>query len=80
MLRWHHRAVPENHFKAKIATEYATLWPHLFEPAMVDPPVSFLADMAQGGAVLSSASARADSACRSAVAASRSTESSCRPT
>jgi SAM-dependent methyltransferase len=44
--------VPENYFKGKIATDCATLWPHLFEPAMVDPPVNFLAEMAQGGPVL----------------------------
>ncbi|HWF14770.1 MAG TPA: class I SAM-dependent methyltransferase [Acidimicrobiales bacterium] len=44
--------MPENHFKGKIATDYASLWPHLFEPGMVDPPVNFLADLAQGGDVL----------------------------
>jgi SAM-dependent methyltransferase len=49
---WHHRAVPEDYFTGRVASEYAALWPHLFEPGMVDPPVEFLADLARGGAVL----------------------------
>jgi 16S rRNA A1518/A1519 N6-dimethyltransferase RsmA/KsgA/DIM1 with predicted DNA glycosylase/AP lyase activity len=44
--------VPENYFKGRIATDYATLWPNLFEPATVDLPVNFLAALAQGGPVL----------------------------
>lgn len=42
----------ENFFTGRIARDYASLWPHLFEPAMVDPPVEFLAGMARGGPVL----------------------------
>jgi SAM-dependent methyltransferase len=44
--------VPENYFKGRVASEYAALWPHLFEPGWVNPPVDFLADLASGGAVL----------------------------
>jgi SAM-dependent methyltransferase len=44
--------VPENYFGERIAANYATLWPHLFDPAMVNPAVDFLADLARGGAVL----------------------------
>ncbi len=44
--------VTENHFTGPIARNYASLWPHLFEPAMIDPPVDFLSEMARGGAAL----------------------------
>jgi SAM-dependent methyltransferase len=44
--------VPENYFKGKIAIDYATRWPHLFEPRMVEPPLNFLTELARGGAVL----------------------------
>ena len=38
----------ENFFTAAIAREYKSLWPHLYESGMVDPPVDFLAGLARG--------------------------------
>lgn len=35
-----------------IAQRYERLWPELFDPAVVDPAVDFLADLAAGGAAL----------------------------
>jgi hypothetical protein len=44
--------VVENFFTGAIAREYRSLWPHLYEPAMVDPAVEFLAGLASGGSAL----------------------------
>jgi SAM-dependent methyltransferase len=44
--------VPENYFDERIARSYDAKWPELFEPAVVDPPVRFLAGLAGGGAAL----------------------------
>jgi SAM-dependent methyltransferase len=44
--------VPETHFDEWIAARYATLWPELFDPAVVDPTVSFLAELAATGPAL----------------------------
>ena len=44
--------MPENYFGERIAKSYEAKWPELFEPAMVDPPVDFLAGLARGGAAL----------------------------
>jgi SAM-dependent methyltransferase len=44
--------VPRNYFDERIAKSYRSKWPELFEPAVVDPAVSFLADLAGGGAAL----------------------------
>jgi SAM-dependent methyltransferase len=44
--------VPENYFDERIAKSYDTKWPELFEPAVVDPAVRFLAGLAGGGAAL----------------------------
>jgi SAM-dependent methyltransferase len=44
--------VPENYFGEQIARTYETKWANLFEPAAVDPVVSFLADLAGTGAAL----------------------------
>ena len=44
--------VPELDFDERIAKRYEDLWPDLFEPAVVDPAVSFLADLAGTGAAL----------------------------
>jgi SAM-dependent methyltransferase len=44
--------VPRNYFDERIAASYEAKWPELFEPAVVDPAVSFLADLAAGGAAL----------------------------
>lgn len=42
----------KNYFDKRIAESYEAKWPHLFEPAAVDPVVSFLADRAGSGPVL----------------------------
>lgn len=42
----------ENFFSGAIAREYKTLWPHLYEPAIVNPAVAFLAEQARGGPAL----------------------------
>jgi len=44
--------VPKNYFDERIAERYDMLWPHLFEPAVVRPAVSFLADLAGTGTAL----------------------------
>jgi SAM-dependent methyltransferase len=44
--------MPKNYFDERIAKSYQTKWPELFEPAVVDPAVSFLADLAGTGAAL----------------------------
>jgi SAM-dependent methyltransferase len=44
--------MPTNYFDERIAESYEAKWPHLFEPAAVDPVVSFLADLAGSGPVL----------------------------
>jgi SAM-dependent methyltransferase len=41
--------MPETHFDDWIASRYAELWPELFDPAVVDPAVTFLAALADGG-------------------------------
>jgi Methyltransferase domain len=50
--RCHAAPVPENYFDEQIAKTYEAKWPELFEPAAVDPVVSFLAELAVGGAAL----------------------------
>jgi SAM-dependent methyltransferase len=42
----------ETHFDEWIAGRYETLWPELFEPALVESTVSFLAALAGSGAAL----------------------------
>jgi SAM-dependent methyltransferase len=44
--------VPEIHFDERIAQRYEAYWPELFEPAVIDPAVSFLAELAGTGAAL----------------------------
>ena len=44
--------MPENYFDERIARSYEAKWPELFEPAVVDPAVRFLAGLAGGGAAL----------------------------
>jgi len=44
--------VPENYFDERIARSYEAKWPGLFEPAVVDPAVNFLKDLAGAGAAL----------------------------
>src|SRR6266508_4368626 len=44
--------VAETHFDEWIAQRYETLWPELFDPAVLDPAVDFLADLAGAGPAL----------------------------
>jgi SAM-dependent methyltransferase len=44
--------VPGNYFDEPIAATYEVKWPELFEPAVVEPAVSFLADLARSGSGL----------------------------
>ncbi len=44
--------MPENYFDERIAATYETKWPEIFEPAVVDPAVSFLAELARSGTAL----------------------------
>jgi 16S rRNA A1518/A1519 N6-dimethyltransferase RsmA/KsgA/DIM1 with predicted DNA glycosylase/AP lyase activity len=44
--------VSENYFDERIAATYEAKWPELFEPAVVDPAVSFLADLARSSTAL----------------------------
>ena len=44
--------MPEIHFDGRIADEYDALWADSFAPAVVDPAVNFLAELAGAGAAL----------------------------
>jgi SAM-dependent methyltransferase len=44
--------MPETHFDEWTATRYASLWPELFDPAVIDPTVNFLAALAAGDSAL----------------------------
>lgn len=44
--------MPKVHFEKRIATRYEDLWPNLFDPAVVDPAVTFLAEPAGTGPAL----------------------------
>jgi SAM-dependent methyltransferase len=44
--------VGENFFTGAIARDYRSLWPHLYEPGMVDPAVDFLAELVRGKSAL----------------------------
>ena len=44
--------MPKNYFDQRVAEAYETRWPHLFDPAVVDPAVDFLADLAGTGSAL----------------------------
>jgi methyltransferase family protein len=44
--------MPETHFDDWVAARYERLWPELFDPAVVDPAVDFLADLAGAGPAL----------------------------
>jgi hypothetical protein len=43
------RGLPENYFDDWVARHYEVLWPHLFDPEVVEPAVSFLAGLAGDG-------------------------------
>jgi SAM-dependent methyltransferase len=44
--------VPRNYFDERIARSYEARWPELFEPAVVEPAVRLLAELAGTGAAL----------------------------
>jgi SAM-dependent methyltransferase len=44
--------VPDIVFDGWVALRYEQLWPELFDPAVVDPAVDFLAGLARGGSAL----------------------------
>jgi SAM-dependent methyltransferase len=44
--------VPENYFVGSVASGFEAKWPHLFDPAVVDPAVDFLVARAGAGPVL----------------------------
>ena len=44
--------MPENHFDVWVAQRYQVLWAHLFDPQVVEPAVSFLAELAGDGRAL----------------------------
>ena len=44
--------MPRVYFDERIAKRYEAYWPNLFEPAAIDPVVSFLADLADDGGAL----------------------------
>jgi SAM-dependent methyltransferase len=44
--------MPENSFDERTAETYEAKWPELFDPAVVDPVVDFLAELAGSGAAL----------------------------
>ena len=44
--------MPENYFDERIAATYEAKWPELFEPAVIDPAVNFLAGLARSGTAL----------------------------
>jgi SAM-dependent methyltransferase len=44
--------VPEDYFGERVAERFDERYAHLADPAVVDPIVSFLADLARGGAAL----------------------------
>jgi SAM-dependent methyltransferase len=44
--------VSENYFDERIAATYEAKWPELFEPAVIEPAVRFLADLARSGTAL----------------------------
>src|SRR5262245_10795064 len=46
------RRVPDNYFDDWIAQRFEVLWSHLFDPEVVEPAVSFLADLAGNGRAL----------------------------
>ncbi len=49
---WHDDGRAREHFVGSIASNYETRWPSLFEPAVVDAAVDFLAETAGPGPVL----------------------------
>jgi SAM-dependent methyltransferase len=50
--RQHPARMPDPLFDDWMARRYATLWPELFDPAVIEPAVDFLTDLAGDGAAL----------------------------
>jgi SAM-dependent methyltransferase len=46
------RGLPDDYFDDWVAQHYEVLWPHLFHPEVVEPAVSFLAELAGDGRAL----------------------------
>jgi hypothetical protein len=69
--------MPKNYFDERIAKSYEAKWPELFEPAMVDPVVAFLAELVGAGAALELGIGTGRIAIRSAGGAFASTGSIC---
>jgi SAM-dependent methyltransferase len=44
--------MPENYFDVWVAQRYKDVWPHLFDPQVVEPAVTFLADLVGDGRAL----------------------------
>jgi len=44
--------VPKNYFDERIAKSYEAKWPNLHQPAMIEPVVDVLAELAGAGAAL----------------------------
>jgi SAM-dependent methyltransferase len=44
--------MPQDYFGERIAQTYEAKWPELFDPAVIDPAVGFLANLAGSGAAL----------------------------
>lgn len=44
--------MPETHFDEWVAARYEVLWPELFDPAVINPAVDFLAALCPAGAAL----------------------------
>ena len=44
--------MPEVYFDERIAQRYEVYWPEIFEPAVIEPVVDFLAELARSGAAL----------------------------
>jgi SAM-dependent methyltransferase len=49
---WQSARVPTGFFDERVAARYETYWPELFQPEVIDPVVSFLADLVGEGAAL----------------------------
>jgi SAM-dependent methyltransferase len=49
---WKNQPMPENHFRGRVATTYDVRSAAMFEPHVIDPALSFLADLAGSGDAL----------------------------
>jgi len=52
ILGLHNDRVPKNYFDERIAKSYEAKWPNLHQPAMIEPVVDILAELAAAGAAL----------------------------